>query len=91
MQYWVSTIKFIKIFHKHTCARCPAALELGQELQKRGVVVELIDTDTAQGKAEAIWYDVMSLPVIVITTECREELKKWTVSMPHINDVMALL
>ncbi len=77
----------LKIFTKMDCPNCPAAKELGKKLQKEGTVIEWYDLDEEEGLTEAVFFDVLSTPSLIITDESDCEIKGWRGEVPPITDI----
>lgn len=69
--------KLVKFFTKESCPNCPPAKEVANELLKRGVIVQQFDVDSVEGRAEAMFYDVMGTPSTVVVDERGNELASW--------------
>ena len=80
--------KLVKFFSRENCPNCPPAKEVAEELRKRGIVVQYFDVDTVDGRAEAMFYDVMGTPSTVLVDEKGNELMSWRGRVP---DKQALL
>ncbi len=81
----------IKIFVKAKCPRCPAAKEIGIELEKEGVPVFHYDLDTLDGLAEASFYSVLSTPTFIIEDEEERELASWRGMVPTLQEIKQYL
>ncbi|MBN3037208.1 MAG: glutaredoxin family protein [Candidatus Diapherotrites archaeon] len=65
----------ITLFTQPNCPRCPAAKRVVEELKcERGVEVEEVDISTDDGLFNAINYNVMSTPTIVVRS--RDQFQK---------------
>jgi glutaredoxin len=76
----------VKIFVQPGCPNCPPAKELGKELEKEGLEVELHDVKTVDGLTEATYYDVMLTPSIVLT-DGNKKIKTWCGDTPSVKEV----
>ncbi|NHJ49506.1 MAG: thioredoxin family protein [Asgard group archaeon] len=77
----------LKIFTKADCPNCPTAKKIGQELEKKGAKIEWFDMDIEDGLSEAVYYDVLATPSMIITDEDDNEIKAWRGEVPLINDI----
>jgi glutaredoxin len=77
----------VKIFTKADCPNCPAAKKIGKELEKKGVQIEWLDMDIEEGLSEAVYFDVLSTPTILITDEDDGEIKAWRGDVPLIDEI----
>ncbi len=64
----------IRLFTREHCQRCPAAKDIATRLQKEGVKIQVINTSTIDGYAEATFYNVLSTPTWVVTDKDGVEL-----------------
>ena len=55
----------IRVFIGKDCAKCEPAKNLARELEARGYNVEIFDTSTLDGMAEAAYYSVEKTPHII--------------------------
>ncbi|MBM3256444.1 MAG: hypothetical protein FJZ04_03190 [Candidatus Moranbacteria bacterium] len=84
----------LKVFAKTDCPQCPAAKQLGEEIQKEGKTpVEFYDVDEAEGLAEAQLYSVLATPTLVIcdNSEDENEVKSWRGEAPKREDIMSII
>ena len=80
----------VKIFWQPDCPKCPKAKELGENLKKEGVEVELFNIKEVDGLAESIFYDVLSTPSIVVI-ENGERKASWYGDVPEIENIKDLI
>ena len=66
-------IVVVKIFWKPDCAKCPDAKKLGQELENENIDVKYFDISDVNGLTEAVMYDIMATPSIIITDKDNKE------------------
>ena len=59
----------LKIFTKTECPNCPTAKKIGKKLETKGAKVEWYDLDEEEGLSEAVYFDVLSTPSMIITDE----------------------
>ena len=77
----------VKIFWQENCSRCPTVKELGKKLERNGIKVEYHDVSTADGLAEAMFYDVLSTPSLIITDDEKKEMAAWKGETPNVKEV----
>ena len=61
------------LFVRSSCPGCPPAIRTAEEL---GVPLELVNTDSSEGVAEAVKYKVMSAPTAILFSSDGKELKR---------------
>jgi len=61
------------LFVRSSCPGCPPAKAAAEQL---GIPVDLVNTDLAEGFAEAVRYNVMSTPTAILVSPEGEELKR---------------
>lgn len=76
----------VKIFWQDECPHCPAAKNLGNDLERKGMKVEYHDIKTIDGLAEASFFNIMSTPSFVITDGNRE-IKLWKGKNPGMEEI----
>lgn len=69
--------KLLKFFSKDNCPNCPPAKEVAEDLKRRGIIVQYFDVDSIDGRAEAMFYDVMGTPSTVLVDERGNEMMSW--------------
>ena len=72
----------IKFFTQENCPKCPSAKVVVDELKAEGIPIEYFDVKTVDGKAEAIYYGLMSTPSTVVTDNSDVELMSWRGAVP---------
>lgn len=77
----------LKVFTKLDCPNCPPAKALAKKLEQEGSKVEWFDLDQEEGLTEAVYFDVLSTPSLIITDEDDEETMGWRGSVPTIEEV----
>jgi len=80
----------LKLFTKPNCPRCPAAKQVVKEIENK-VKVEQYDIETEDGLAEALQYDVMATPAIIIVDKNQEVLGEWRGEAPTIDALNKVL
>ena len=63
----------IMIFVRSTCPACPSAIRAAQGL---GIHIEIVNTDTVEGMAEAVRRKVMSVPTAILLSAEGKEIKR---------------
>jgi len=81
----------VKIFLQEGCGHCPSAKKLGKELEGNDVKVEYHDVNTPDGLAEAMFYDILSTPSLIITDGKKKEIAAWRGESPNMEDVKKFL
>jgi glutaredoxin len=74
----------LKIFTKQDCPNCPAAKALGKKMEAEGKKIEWFDLDEEYGLTEAVYFDVLSTPAMIITDENDNEVKAWRGEVPGL-------
>ena len=77
----------LKVFTKTDCPNCPAAKKLAEKIEQEGKTVEWFDLDQEDGLTEAVYFDVLSTPSLIVTDEDDEVIKAWRGEVPQINDI----
>jgi len=80
----------LKFFSQDKCPKCPAAKAVVDELKAAGVPVEYYDVKTVDGRAEAVYYGLMSTPSAVLTDNSDVELDSWRGEAPDKDAVLKL-
>lgn len=81
--------KILKIFIQPGCPACPAAKELGERLKKK-ITVSFIDVSKEEGLKEALKYDVLVTPTLILIDEKGEIKKKWS-GRPEEKEVLSFV
>jgi len=79
------------IFVKADCPQCPAAKTLGEKLEIGGGSVLYQDLDTAEGMANALKYNVRSLPTILLVDNDKEQSRWIYPELPSEEDALKLV
>ena len=82
--------KLVKFFIKENCPNCPPAKEVAKELMKRGIIVQQFDIDSVDGRAEAMFYDVMGTPSTVVVDRDGNELMSWRGKTPDGQTILSI-
>ena len=81
----------VKIFWQESCSRCPPTKKLGKTLEGEGIKVEYHDVNTPDGLAEAMYYDVLSTPSLIVIDDEKKEVNGWRGETPNMKDVKKFL
>ncbi len=79
------------VFWKPGCPKCPAAKELGKELEAEGVSVEYLNISESSGLAEAAMHGIMGTPSLVVVDGEGNELASWKAEVPAKADLKKVL
>lgn len=78
----------VKIFWQEKCPSCPQAKALGKKLElDEGMDVVYYNIKEPDGLSEAVMYDLMSTPSVIVCDENGNELSGWRGNIPSVNDV----
>jgi hypothetical protein len=80
----------LKLFTQPTCAKCPAAKLVVKQVEHK-VTVENYDIKTEMGLTEALSYDIMTTPSIVILDHEDNVLAEWKSVVPSLEDLNKIL
>jgi glutaredoxin len=80
----------IKIFTQPSCPKCPAAKAVVKQVEDK-FQVEHHDIQTEDGLAEALSYDVMATPSIIVLNLDNEVVSSWHGETPKLEDLNKLL
>lgn len=78
----------VKIFYKDDCPYCPMAKTLRDSLLEKKVDVHAYNVGTAEGLAEAAFYQVMAIPAIIVEDDKECSLGEWRGSVPKVEDIL---
>ena len=81
--------KLVKFFSRENCPKCPPAKEIAEELKKMGIIVQQFDVDSVDGRAEAMFYDVMGTPSTLIVDKDGNELASWRGDKPDRQKILS--
>jgi glutaredoxin len=79
----------LKVFTQPTCPRCPAAKQLVKQVEHK-FQVEFLDIKTEDGLAEALEYDIMATPSLVVLDHDNNVVRQWSVEMPDSEELINL-
>lgn len=81
----------VKIFWKEDCPNCPPAKTLGKTLElKNDMDVVYYNTKDPDGLAEAVMYDVMSTPSVIVCDNKGSEIIGWRGLTPKVDDIIKI-
>jgi thioredoxin-related protein len=80
----------LKFFSKDNCPNCIPAKEIVEAIKKRGVIVEHYNVDSVDGRAEAMFYDVMGTPSTVLVDPKGNEIASWRGAVPSKQTLLDL-
>lgn len=81
----------VKIFWQENCPNCPPAKELGKKLVENGHDVQYFDIKDSDGLTEAIMFDIMTTPAIVVADDSNKEIQSFLDNVPSFDEVEGLL
>jgi protein-disulfide isomerase len=81
----------IKLFWKDKCPRCPQAKEVSGLLQKEGYTVLDYNVETAEGLAEATFYNVQATPTFIIEDQQENTIADFRGEVPSAQKIKALM
>jgi len=76
----------LKVFTQPTCPKCPAAKKTVEEVAAK-FDVEYYDIKTEDGLAEALSFDIMSTPSMVILDDKGRVVKDWIGQAPSVDEL----
>jgi glutaredoxin len=79
----------VKIFWQEGCPHCPTVKNLGKDLENKGVKVEYYDIKSIDGLAEATFFNIMSTPSVVATSN--NGTKTWKGKVPDTEELNSIL
>lgn len=80
----------VKIFWKDNCPNCPPAKEVGKRLEENGISVEYHDIQSIDGMSEALYYNILSSPSIVIA-DGDGEIASWRGNVPTVEEILGAI
>jgi hypothetical protein len=81
----------VKIFWQEKCPNCPQAKALGKSLElEHGLDVIYYNTKEPDGLAEAVMFDVMSTPSVIVCDAKGSEIIGWRGLTPSVDDIMKI-
>ncbi len=87
----ISEVKMIlKLFTQPSCPKCPAAKAVVKQIEHK-VKVEQYDIKTEDGLAEALEYNVMATPSIVVLDHDKNVLGEFLGQAPTIDELNKVL
>ena len=86
-----SAMGVIKLFWKDKCPRCPQAKEVGSSLQNEGYTVIHYNVETAEGLAEATFYNVQATPTFILEDPEENAIADFRGEVPSLQKVKELM
>ncbi len=80
----------LKFFSKDNCPNCVPAKEIVEAIKKQGIIVEQYNVDSVDGRAEAMFYDVMGTPSTVLVDPKGNEIASWRGAVPNKQTLLDL-
>jgi len=80
----------VKIFWQDNCPHCPAAKEVGKELEGKDIVVEYHDIRSIDGMSEALFFNILASPSILIT-DGNGEIASWRGNVPTAEEILGAI
>ena len=72
------------------CPKCELAQKFKGEIENEGIKTEYHDIKTPDGLAEALMFNIMDSPSIVVVDDNNNELKIWKGSIQQIEEIKFL-
>jgi len=80
----------VKIFWQDKCPNCPAAKKVGKELEEKGISVEYCDIQSIDGMSEALFYNILASPSIVVS-DGNGEIASWRGNVPTAKEILGAI
>jgi len=80
----------VKIFWQGKCPKCSPAKEVGKELDEKGIAVEYHDIQSIDGMSEALYYNILASPSVVIA-DGDDEIASWRGSVPTVEEILGAI
>jgi len=84
-------MKRLKIFIKQNCPDCAKVRPLIDGLAGREIYIQEYDVETYEGRAEAMFYDIMHTPLLMLTDGQGNELYSWRSTVPSVDDIIGFI
>lgn len=81
--------RLVKFFGKENCPNCVPVKEIVRELRQKGIIVEYVDVESVDGRAEAMFYDIMSTPSTVVVDQSGNEVVSWRSKTPKTQEILS--
>lgn len=83
----------LKIFTQQNCPICPPAKKLANDLRltNSDLRIEEFDVATADGLAEAAFYQVMATPSLILVDQKGKEIWDWRGRIPSVKEILEKL
>jgi len=76
----------LKVFTQPNCSKCPAAKKIVSQVEDK-FIVEYYDIKTEDGLAEALSYDIMATPSMVVINDKDRVVKEWFGQTPTVEEL----
>lgn len=80
----------LKLFTQPSCPRCPVAKTVVKQVEHK-VKVESYNIKTVEGLTEALEYNVLSTPSIIVFNHDNDILARWHGETPSLEDLNNVL
>ena len=80
----------LKVFTQPSCSKCPAAKKVIAQVEDK-FKVEYYDIKTEDGLAEALSYDIMTTPSIVVMDDKEHIIKQWFGQAPTVEELTKII
>jgi thiol-disulfide isomerase/thioredoxin len=77
----------LKVFTQPSCPKCPAAKKVVEQVEEK-FKTEYYDIKTEDGLAEALSYDIMATPSLVIIDDKNRVVKEWRGQAPTVEELI---
>ena len=76
----------LKVFTQPSCSKCPAAKKTVEQVEDK-FKVEYYDIKNEDGLAEALSYDVMATPSLIVMDDKNKVVKEWLGQAPSVEEL----
>jgi hypothetical protein len=81
----------LKVFTQPSCPKCPAAKKIVAQVEDK-FKIEQYDIKTEDGLTEALEYDVMATPSMVIIDSSKNKvLAEWRGQVPTVEELIKII
>jgi glutaredoxin len=77
----------LKVFTQPNCSKCPAAKKVVSQVEDK-FEIEYYDIKTEDGLAEALSYDIMATPSLVVINDKDHVVKEWFGQTPTVEELI---
>lgn len=81
----------IRFFWKTDCPKCPGAKHVVRQLQNMGFDINEHQVDDADGLAILSYYEITSVPAILVLDEDDKIVKRWVSIIPSAVEISSYL